>query len=120
MIPDGYIEGLGRDYPHPNTSHLYKGTFSDLGLPMCKRGWNRDWSTSYSIWRGNRGTKGLCKVCLRRAQQGLEGVKAIPDKDAPDYVHEEYEKTKNMTEEELEKYYNEFWDETENLISEEE
>lgn len=73
-IPEGYILGLGRDYPYPKISHLYKGTFADPGLPMCRKGWNRDYGQSYSIWRGNMGKHGVCKVCLRRAQKGLNGV----------------------------------------------
>lgn len=75
-IPEGYIEGLGRDYPHPRISHLYHGTFADPGLPMCARGWNRENGTSYSIWRGNTGTQGTCSVCLKRARKGLGGVPA--------------------------------------------
>lgn len=75
-IPAGYILGLGRDYPHPKLAHLYKGDFSDPGLPMCRRGWNRDDGESYSIWRGNMGKNGICKVCLRRARAGLQGVPA--------------------------------------------
>ncbi len=71
-IPAGYITGLGRDYPHPPLAHLYRGDFQDPGLPMCARGWNR--GNEYSIWRGNQGKKGVCKVCLRRARQGLTGV----------------------------------------------
>lgn len=70
----GYITGLGRDYPHPKRSHLYKGTFADPGLPMCRYGWNRDSGSSYSIWRGNVGEKGICKLCLKRAAKGLDGV----------------------------------------------
>ncbi len=73
-IPDGYILGLGRDYPNPNISHLYKGDFHDPGLPMCARGWNRDNGQSYSIWRGNMGKSGVCKTCLKRARAGLDGV----------------------------------------------
>ena len=73
-IPDGYIMGLGRDWPHPKISHLYKGTHNDPGNPMCLRGWNRDGNTGYSIWRGNMGKNGICKVCLRRARAGLDGV----------------------------------------------
>ena len=73
-VPDGYITGLGRDYPHPKLAHLYKGTFEDPGNPMCRRGWNRDGGESYSIWRGNAGQNGICKICLRRAQKGLDGV----------------------------------------------
>ena len=74
-IPKGYIQGLERTYPHPKISHLYKGDFKDPGNPMCRRGWNRDEGTGYSIWRGNMGENGICKVCLRRAREGKEGVK---------------------------------------------
>jgi hypothetical protein len=73
-IPEGYVVGLGRDVPHPKRSHLYKGEFSDPGDPMCRYGWNRDDGTSYSIWRGNYGDAGVCRICLRRAQAGLPPV----------------------------------------------
>ena len=73
-VPDGYILGLGRDYPHPKIAHLYKGDFSSPGLPMCKRGWNR--GDGYSIWRGNIGERGICLICLRRAKKGLDGIPA--------------------------------------------
>lgn len=73
-VPVGYITGLGRDYPHPARCHLYLGPFSDPGGPMCSYGWNRDGGTSFSIWRGNMGRKGICKICLRRARAGLEPV----------------------------------------------
>lgn len=76
-VPDGYIAGLGRDVPHPPISHLYEGPFSDPGRPMCRHGWNRDKGTAYSIWRGNVGEQGICKVCLRRARKGLAGVDVI-------------------------------------------
>ena len=75
-IPDGYIMGLGRDFPHPKISHLYKGDHADPGNPMCARGWNRDGGESYSIWRGNMGSNGICKVCLRRAREGKPPIKA--------------------------------------------
>ena len=75
-VPEGYITGLGRDFPHPLLAHLYKGTFGEPGLPMCWRGWNRDGGTSYSIWRGNVGKKGICKTCLRRAHEGRGGIQA--------------------------------------------
>ena len=75
-IPDGYILGLGRDYPHPKVSHLYEGPYHDPGLPMCRYGWNRDERSSYSIWRGNIGKDGVCSVCLKRARAGLPGVPA--------------------------------------------
>lgn len=73
-VPEGYILGLGRDVPHPPLAHLYKGTFAEPGLPMCPHGWNRDNGQSYSIWRGNVGTKGICKTCLRRAREGRDGI----------------------------------------------
>lgn len=78
-VPDGYIVGLGRDYPHPKLAHIYKGTFHDPGNPMCKRGWNREHGTAYSIWRGNVGVRGICLICLRRAGKGLEGVEAASE-----------------------------------------
>ena len=73
-IPDGYTAGLGREYPQPPLSHLYEGSPENLGYPMCRFGWNRDEGQSYSIWRGNVGEKGICKICLRRALAGLDGV----------------------------------------------
>jgi hypothetical protein len=75
-IPEGYITGLGRDYPHPKIAHLYKGDFAEPGNPMCASGWNRDGGESYSIWRGNQGVDGICKVCLRRAREGRAPVEA--------------------------------------------
>ncbi|MFA5035699.1 MAG: hypothetical protein WC479_00790 [Candidatus Izemoplasmatales bacterium] len=80
LVPKGYIVGLGRDYPHPKLSHLYKGDLENPELPMCRHGWNRDGGTAYSIWRGNYGRQGVCKVCLARAKKGLEGVPANDDK----------------------------------------
>lgn len=73
-VLDGYITGLGRDVPAPRIAHLYKGDFAEPGDPMCRFGWNRDDGQSYSIWRGNVGRDGVCKVCMRRARAGLEGV----------------------------------------------
>lgn len=78
-IPDGYITGQDRDTDRGQVTHLYKGTFSEPGLPMCKRGWNRDNGTSYSIWRNNIGNGGICKVCLKRALKGLAGIEAAED-----------------------------------------
>ena len=73
-IPNGYITGQERSTDKGQVTHLYKGTFANVGLPMCKRGWNRDGGTSYSIWRNNIGKGGLCKTCLKRALKGLEGI----------------------------------------------
>lgn len=75
MIPDGYIYGLVRDPIETNfhVAHLYKGTFSDPGDPMCKRGWNRG-INGYSIWRNVLGNIGICKICLRRAKEGRRPI----------------------------------------------
>jgi hypothetical protein len=75
-IPDGYIPGLGRDIPYPRLAHLYKGDFSEPGLPMCPKGWNRDNGESYSIWRGNVGRDGVCRTCMKRAEAGRDGFHA--------------------------------------------
>ena len=68
----GYVTGQNRTSEDNCVTHLYKGTFDDPGLPMCKHGWNR--TEGYSIWRGNIGRKGICKTCSKRAGQGLDGV----------------------------------------------
>jgi len=68
-IPEGFIVGLSRRRPGAKTSHLYKGTFSEPGQPMCKRGYES--AGDYSIWRGNVGENGICAVCLRRARLNL-------------------------------------------------
>lgn len=75
-IPDGYITGLPRDENADNkVAHLYEGTFEKVGKPMCRRGWNRNDGLGYSIFRNNVGDKGICKVCMKRAKQGLKGIK---------------------------------------------
>lgn len=74
-IPKGYIAGMDRSSEgNKLVTHLYKGDFSDPGFPMCKRGWNRDNGSDYSIWRGNISEKGICDICMRRAEQGKEGI----------------------------------------------
>jgi len=73
MIPEGYITGHDRNEPDVVT-HIYKGNFSDPGLPMCVRGWNRSDGEGYSILRGNVGNVGLCKICVRRTLSGKDGV----------------------------------------------
>jgi hypothetical protein len=77
LISGDYIAEQGRGnegYCLADETHLYKGTFSAPGLPMCQRGWNRHFGTSYSIWRNNISESGICPVCLDRAQRGLGGV----------------------------------------------
>jgi hypothetical protein len=64
----GFILGLNR-IPEPEclrlSSHIYRGTFNEVGDPMCPRGWNRG-EDGYSIWRNNIG-KGICRTCLKAA-----------------------------------------------------
>jgi hypothetical protein len=78
-----YITGMFRgDNGENMVTHLYKGSFNNMGLPMCSRGWQRkcydedgnleDWE--YSIFRNNVSSKGICQVCLRRAEQGLDPI----------------------------------------------
>lgn len=75
--PEGYIVGMGRNPGEEKlVSHLYKGNYWNPGLPMCLRGWNRSDGYRYSIFRGNVSDAGICKVCLRRAHKGLDGVES--------------------------------------------
>ncbi len=84
--PDRYIEAIGRNPGEQyGKSHLYAVTSSpdsenqDLDyLPMCQYGWNRSDGESFSIFRGHRGSQGLCKICAKRAAEGLSGVEAKP------------------------------------------
>lgn len=71
-----YRPGLGRDTPYPKRSHLYEMGENEMDFqnPMCRWGWNRDYGEAYSIWRGNVGEWGTCKICIRRAEKGLPGV----------------------------------------------
>lgn len=75
-IPEGYIPGADRAVSSTRKTHLYKGTFDNPGLPMCKNGWNRDNGRSYSIWRNNIGPNFLCWTCVNRARAGKSGKKA--------------------------------------------
>jgi len=75
MIPEGYIIGMGRNPGEDKlVTHLYKGNFSNPGLPMCRRGWNRSDGFAYSIFRGNTSKAGICRICLKRALKEKDGV----------------------------------------------
>jgi hypothetical protein len=75
ILPEGYI--LGQDRNDENlVTHIYKGDFNNLGLPMCVRGWNRSNGKSYSIFRGNVGEAGVCRICVRRMLEGKDGVES--------------------------------------------
>jgi hypothetical protein len=70
-----YRPGLRR-WPAAQRAHLYEiGEHSmDFGNPMCLYGWTDPNREGYSIWRGNVGPKGICKICIRRAEEGLAGI----------------------------------------------
>lgn len=53
-------------------THLFDGDFSDPGLPMCAKAWNK--YGEYSIWRNNVSDVGYCKTCVKRATAGLKGM----------------------------------------------
>lgn len=75
-----YVTGVFRGDGGENmVTHLYKGTMSNPGFPMCSRGWQRkyfddngkleDWG--YSIFRNNMSNVGMCVICWRRAHANL-------------------------------------------------
>jgi hypothetical protein len=88
-----FVEATDRNEHPRGHSHLYLevngpnesdvaattglGTCSGY-LPMCRYGWNRSDGADFSILRGHRGQRGLCKVCQQRAHLGLPGVEARP------------------------------------------
>jgi len=81
-----YITGVFRgDNGENMVTHLYSGTFSDVGFPMCSRGWQRKEFYKngkikyyeYSIFRNNTSNAGICQVCFNRAIKGLAPI-AIP------------------------------------------
>ena len=78
------ITGVGRSLEEMRgrVTHLYAGTFSDPGYPMCRRGWNRDRGTTYSIWRENVSERGICKICERRSREGRDPVPPRDEREA--------------------------------------
>jgi len=70
-----YIEAIGRnpgeEYQH---SHLYAVDEEHDHIPMCIYGWNRSDGGRLSIFRGHRGSRGLCKNCEGRAKAGLHPI----------------------------------------------
>ncbi len=87
-----YVEAIGRNPGEQyGRSHLYveAGQATDIAsltglgsrtgyLPMCRHGWNRSDGEGFSIFRGHRGSRGLCKVCQKRREKGLPGVESRP------------------------------------------
>jgi hypothetical protein len=85
MIINGkeYVTGVFRGDGGSNmVTHLYEGTFSEPGNPMCSRGWQRKWydengkleDWEYSIFRNNISSAGICQVCMKRAIKGLSSI----------------------------------------------
>lgn len=54
-------------------AHLYDAE-KDME-PLCRHGWNRDDGTSFSILRGWKGSKGICKACTRKMEMTLQREK---------------------------------------------
>jgi len=78
-----YVTGVFRgDNGENMVTHLYRGNFANPGHPMCSRGWQRVWYYKngkvkyyeYSIFRNNTSNVGMCKICMRRAELGLESI----------------------------------------------
>jgi hypothetical protein len=72
-----YIPGLDRN-DQRLVAHLYAcppARPHDPFAPMCARGWNRSDGKGFSIFRGNIGDAGVCRVCRRRADAGLPPVR---------------------------------------------
>jgi hypothetical protein len=78
-----YVTGVFRGDNGSNmVTHLYQGTFSEPGNPMCSRGWQRKWfdkdgnleDWEYSIFRNNVSNAGICQVCMKRAMKGLSSI----------------------------------------------
>lgn len=78
-----YVTGVFKgDNGNNMVTHLYNGTFSDPGFPMCSRGWQRKYydengkleDYEYSIFRNNISSKGICKICIKRAKKNLKPI----------------------------------------------
>ena len=70
-----YVEAIernpGEELQH---SHLYAVNEEHDHVPMCIYGWNRSDGERLSILRGSSGARGLCKICERRAREGLPPI----------------------------------------------
>lgn len=69
----GYIEGLARvsfkdcGATLPGTkAHLYRGTFREVGEPLCPKGWRMGVVGDISIFRENS-PDGICLACIKKA-----------------------------------------------------
>jgi hypothetical protein len=75
-----FIAGMNRAASNPEhlKTHLYDGTFTEPGMPLCQYGY--DANGDYSIWRNNVSEAGICTLCRRRAEMGGSGVPFKPRK----------------------------------------
>ena len=74
MTMPKYVEGIGRNEGEDKQhSHMYEDR-EDGYYPLCVYGFNRDDGRGFSIFRGHRGARGLCKLCEKRVQQSLPGL----------------------------------------------
>lgn len=70
-----YVEAVGRNPgEEKGRSHLYLLEDGEY-TPMCEFGWNRSDGERFSIFRGWRGHRGLCRTCSNRAEKGLEPIR---------------------------------------------
>jgi hypothetical protein len=71
-----YITGSGRGnsgYELQEETHVYE-VRGDSYLPLCKRGFNRDFGDGISIFRGSLHGENHCRVCIARQEAGLPGL----------------------------------------------
>lgn len=69
-----YLLGADRNNPDAARAHWYAKTAAGNLWPMCDYGWNRSSGSRFSILRGWTSARGECKICARRAEQGLRPV----------------------------------------------
>lgn len=77
-----YCEAIGRNVgEEKGHSHLYYVDKRGNYWPLCMYGWNRSDGERFSIFRGHRGDKGLCKLCAKARDAGSKGLrKPVPHK----------------------------------------
>lgn len=70
----GYRSGQCRNDDNA-LSHTYAEMRDGALLPMCGYGWNRSNGTRISIFRGNVGTEGDCRLCRMNVRLARTPVK---------------------------------------------
>jgi hypothetical protein len=69
----GYRSGECRNEKRA-TSHTYAMMSDGEHWPMCGYGWNRSGGYRFSIFRGEPGTEGDCKLCRRNVAAAKQPV----------------------------------------------